>query len=223
MPNATSSAASPTSLSKPSSLAADPSPSASLEALFSEIVTFANHLRQAKALLHRQDNCRPGATGVMQTLALHGARTVSHIARMRLTSRQNIQILVNHLAAVGHVSLTSNPAHKRSGLVTLTESGRALLTAVQGREDQFLADLAARVPAADVSSAALVLRQIRQSLPRADKPASNGKPRPAAGRQRQAEHGKAVVFPNQAPMVEGPPAPRAEPELAENELPVNLL
>src|SRR5262249_2602518 len=111
---------------------------------------------------------------VLEILQLHGDQTVPQIARLRGTSRQNIQILVNKLQAEECVDLVSNPSHKKSCLVRATEKGSGLLQAARRASDSSMALLSAVVPEADVLSTTEILRRIRQTF------FSEGKARPEA-------------------------------------------
>ena len=107
---------------------------ASLESLLVEVTALANQLRKTTALKPRHDNSPQGGWSILQTLGRLGPQTVPDIARTRALSRQNIQVLVNRLESQGYVAVTPNPAHKRSGLVELTEHGRRSLAAVMEYE-----------------------------------------------------------------------------------------
>src|SRR5207247_10216928 len=62
-----------------------------------------------------------GEISVLRALSEHGAHTVPQIARLRDTSRQNIQILVNRLASQGLVEFSSNPDRKSTRLNSSNE------------------------------------------------------------------------------------------------------
>src|SRR5437879_9562655 len=105
--------------------------------ILEEIVFIANLLKRTKT---SQGTRGPfgGITAVLQLLQQTGPQTVPQLARTRGTSRQNIQLIVNRLAKAGHLTLGSNPAHKRSALFELTESGQSLLARTTEREKAFL-------------------------------------------------------------------------------------
>jgi DNA-binding MarR family transcriptional regulator len=110
------------------------------------------------------DGFAAGALGVMRTLSEHGAQTAPQIGRLRGTSRQNIQILVNRLADDGLVEFVRNPAHKRSELVRLTELGKTTFEKEHGQEAAFVAGVASQLPEADVEAVSLVLQKIRDMM-----------------------------------------------------------
>ena len=141
-----------------------PGAHASLESLLAEVTALANQLRKTTALMPRQDDSPQGGWCILQTLGRLGPQTVPDIARTRALSRQNIQILVNRLESQGYVAVTPNPAHKRSGLVELTDRGRGFLATVMEREANSLEGLLPHVPQARLVPAARLLRRLRELL-----------------------------------------------------------
>jgi DNA-binding MarR family transcriptional regulator len=141
-----------------------------VKALFAEVSSLAIRLKVAPVAAPGEDTFASGGLSVLHVLAEHGPQTVPQIARLRGTSRQNIQILVNRLETDGCVELSSNPAHKRSGLVQLTGPGRDLFGRAAEQEDRFLAGLAGRVSAGEVASATSLLHQFRLMLTQAERP-----------------------------------------------------
>ncbi len=71
---------------------------------------------------------------VLEFLDRGGAQTVPELARSRSVSRQHIQSSVNELAALGWLETQPNPAHRRSPLIALTQSGQGRLAAAQAIE-----------------------------------------------------------------------------------------
>lgn len=136
-----------------------------LEGLFAETIALANHFKKAAAALHQQERLPAGGAGVLQALAELGARSVAQIARIRSSSRQNIQMTVNRLQKHGWVEFQENPAHKRSDLVALTEQGRQLIAAAQERQRQHLQNLLAGFSRREIAAATHLLRQLRELIP----------------------------------------------------------
>jgi DNA-binding MarR family transcriptional regulator len=93
-----------------------------------------------------------------------GPQTVPQLARERSVTRQHVQALVNPLVEAGYVELLDNPAHRRSRLVGLTESGRELVTGMDCRESEALSALGVAAPGEELRRAAEVLRSVRESL-----------------------------------------------------------
>jgi len=193
-----------------------------LEALFVEVTALAGQLRWAAASGQGREDCPAAGVGVLRVLESMGPQTVPSIARSRARSRQNIQTLINRLQACGYVALAANPAHKRSGLVQLTDSGRSLVARVAEQEAGAFEPLAAGLPQSGVLAAARLLRRIRgllagdKALP--DEPAglkATRKPRP----RRSGLVRRKAAAPSVA---EAPVLGEASPP-DESEFPVNLL
>ena len=106
----------------------------------------------------------PAETRLLQCLAEHGNRTVPELARLRGTSRQNIQIIANRLAREGCVEFNGNPAHKRSALVRLTDPGRERLKRAEEHESALAAKLRSALPAAELMKASDLLQRIHEVL-----------------------------------------------------------
>lgn len=158
----------------------------------------------------------------MQVLERLGPQTVPAIARIRALSRQNIQTLVNRLESRGFVALTANPAHKTSGLVSLTDAGRTLLAAVKEREANSLAGLLPQVHQARLLPATRLLRRLRLLLAGNESPPDKRvgrRPSPRRSRPRPPPTANPKPFPE---TVASPEEPKpGEPD--ESEFPVNLL
>ena len=198
---------------------------ADIQSLFAQIRALADRQRRATSL---GTNGFPRmGRAILQVLNAHGSLTVPHIARLCCTSRQNIQMWVNRLKASGHVDFISNPAHKKSDLVRLTETGRVFSTSLTEREAELLELASSRVSQAEVLSVTAVLRRIEQLLS-----ADPKLPEEAAGSSRKARQAIRRVAPNRRKIaspkskpqsVETPgAAPQGSPA-AEEEFPLNLL
>jgi DNA-binding MarR family transcriptional regulator len=175
-------------------------PGAGFKILFAEVNGLAIRLKECKL--------SAGGVTILQILAQQGPQTVPQIARIRFTSRQNIQVLVNGLQREGCVELSSNPAHKRSGLVGITGKGREWLARETEREGHFLERLTPRFSEAAVLAAAGLLREVRQMLSPGDGP-------PAEARSERR-------VPRRSPKSPVPVTPETS-QSEETELPVNLL
>jgi DNA-binding MarR family transcriptional regulator len=171
--------------------------------LFDQIMALAIRLRQRADL--------PNAEyAVLEMIHRFGPMTVPQIARARSTSRQNIQILIDRLEAIGRVGLTGNPAHKKSLLVQITENGKASLAASETAQKDFLLELGSRLSEAEVRGTISVLSKVR-SLLSADReenvnPDQGQHPKPLAG----------PVSPSGLKAIKGAEAPVEE-------FPINLL
>src|SRR5262245_66613437 len=103
----------------------------------------ALHLRANAVveLLHERPALTNACRGVLQDLARLGPRTVPQLARRRECSRQHLQMLINRLVAGRMAELVTNPDHRRSHLVRLTDLGRETLEAMWAREAELVEGL----------------------------------------------------------------------------------
>jgi len=168
-----------------------------LTALFSEVNALAIRLKQGVARQAEHKGLPTGGHAVMQILHRSGPGTVPHLARLRCTSRQNIQIVVNRLVRQGYLEFATNEAHRRSPLVLLTEAGSAALAKANVQQQYSLEHLLPHLSEADLTSTTLVLKTLGKLLREKDRatrlhPTQNTpkEPRPAPGARsgRTAEH-----------------------------------
>lgn len=195
---------------------------ASLEALLTEVTVLANQLRKLRTLILRRDDSPSSGLSILQTLGRIGPQTVPDVARALGMSRQNIQVLVNRLESQAYVAVIPNPAHKRSGLVELTERGRRSLAVVIEREAASLEALLPHVSQSRLVPAASLLRQLREllsgkELPPAEIAEARLSPKPAQAPRRPARRRKPASPTAESPVTDEP----IEPD--EEEFPVNLL
>ena len=94
-----------------------------VEQLINEVRLLYQSLVQFGDAIHAGSNVSMGMRAVMEYLDRNGDATVPQVARARRVSRQRIQTLVNPLLERGLVESISNPASKRSPLITLTKTG----------------------------------------------------------------------------------------------------
>lgn len=92
---------------------------------------------------------------------------VAMIARDMGVSRQNVQRIVDELAARGWLAFAPNPRHRRAKLVVLTDRGRDLYAAASARQAPWARGLAQGLSEGDLASAADLLRRLRDRLERA--------------------------------------------------------
>lgn len=184
-----------------------------LEILFEETVDLANRLKKQARKTHRGEPLSASGRILLQSLQLHGEQTVPALAHIRSTSRQNIQVLVNRLAAAGYIEFAENPGHRRSDFVQLTDAGRGLLSTANVREAGLLATLLPHTTETEVKEAAELLRKLRLLL-------GGERKRRKAGVQHTEAH---EVVAAQTATTSTPVRVVVQPEQSEGELPVNLL
>lgn len=106
-----------------------------------------------------------GRRNVLERLHHAGPQSVPQIARAQGLGRQFVQRLVNAALRDGLVELRENPAHRRSQLVALTPSGRALVAGHLDREQRALRAVAAELDAADLEACLRVLGHLAERFP----------------------------------------------------------
>ncbi len=101
---------------------------------------------------------------VMEFLYPNEQLTVPGIASRYDVSRQHVQVTVNNLARKGLLQSVANPRHKRSPLITLSESGRNLFGDIRKDESRLLALLFSNIRDADLETTQLTLASIYEKL-----------------------------------------------------------
>jgi DNA-binding MarR family transcriptional regulator len=105
-----------------------------------------------------------GMRAVLHLLRHNGPMTVPDMGRAQALSRQFVQRMVNDAAARQLVEAVPNPAHKRSSLIRLTESGTAAIDAVLAREHAALRRAGHDLTEADVTACLRVLNRLLDNL-----------------------------------------------------------
>ena len=116
--------------------------------------------RQTVRNLEQASTVPVGVRAVLDLLRVRESLTVPRIADVLGLSRQFVQRCVNEAEEVGWVESRPNPAHQRSSLVVITESGRELVTGIRAGEAESLAPVAATMSRDDVAACVRVLTQL---------------------------------------------------------------
>lgn len=116
--------------------------------------------RQTVRNLEQASTLPVGVRAVLDLLRVRESLTVPRIADVLGLSRQFVQRCVNEAEEAGWVELRTNPAHQRSSLVVITESGRELVTGIRAGESESLAPVAATISRDDVAACVRVLTQL---------------------------------------------------------------
>ena len=193
---------------------------AELEDLLVEVNALGVRLRQAVRGFHSEDDSAFGGQDVLQILSESDGQTVPQIARIRATSRQNIQILVNRLKSRGCVELINNPAHRKSALVRLTARGRASLAIAVAEQEKLTLSLLPHFTESEICGVVKLLRRLRQLL---SAPLGSAK---TVASELDGGHEKLPrqIGRKKAVSNDSEPKPTAwDSQFDENELPVNLL
>ncbi|MFF0744024.1 MarR family winged helix-turn-helix transcriptional regulator [Streptomyces sp. NPDC004111] len=101
-----------------------------------------------------------GVRAVLDLLRAHGPLTVPQLGRAQSLSRQFVQRMVNEAVADGFAETVPNPAHQRSSLVRLTDSGRTAIEAVAAREREVLRGVGGDLTGAEVDACVHVLTRM---------------------------------------------------------------
>lgn len=132
-----------------------------LTELFDEIRLTYNLLAQLTDNLHTEEGVTVGMRAVMEFLQKNGPHTVPEIARARGVTRQRIQILANELIDTDLVTVETNPAHKRSSKLSLSETGTKTMARLTKKEASLLNRQTWPERTKDIASATRVIRGIR--------------------------------------------------------------
>ena len=134
-----------------------------VEQLINEVRLLYQSLVQFGDAIHAGSNVSMGMRAVMEYLDRNGDATVPQVARARRVSRQRIQTLVNPLLERGMVESISNPASKRSPLITLTKTGAKTILEMRRREGR---KMHLAVSDDQIIRAARTLSELRRGLER---------------------------------------------------------
>jgi DNA-binding MarR family transcriptional regulator len=135
-----------------------------LDRLFDEVRLLEHRLVQVAEKLHSGAGVTIPGRAVLEYLLRCGPTSVPDIARARYVSRQHIQTIVDTLADAGLVQSRPNPAHRRSPLFTLTDSGASAITAIHERERQLLKARLTGIDRDEVAAAVALLTAVRGAL-----------------------------------------------------------
>ena len=121
-------------------------------------------LSKVGASLHRSRGVTTAEREVLEFLAEYGSQTVPTMARARGCSRQHIQARVDSLREQGLVRPTSNPAHRKSSLIVLTERGKELFAAMSQLEAELFEVVGERLSAEELAISARTLAIVNRTL-----------------------------------------------------------
>ena len=137
------------------------------------VLTAERLLDEARRLSHalrrwdsvrRQGDLTAAMRTVLELLLFDGPAAVPALARAAGASRQHVQQQVDALLAEGRVERRNNPSHRRSSLIALTDSGRALIQTVRSEELRALSRLQPGVSDDAIADATQALASLREAL-----------------------------------------------------------
>jgi DNA-binding MarR family transcriptional regulator len=103
------------------------------------IVRTARRMRQEAMGAEGSALLSPTLTAALATIEAHGPLTPSELADRERISRPTATRIVARLVEAGLIARAADPADRRSGLLTSTPNGRALLKRLRGRKNAYLA------------------------------------------------------------------------------------
>ncbi|MGZ8666619.1 MAG: MarR family winged helix-turn-helix transcriptional regulator [Solirubrobacterales bacterium] len=95
-------------------------------------------------------NLTPTSAAALATVERHGPLTPSELAKIERVKRPTATRTLRHLAELGLVDRTPDPADGRSALVSVTPAGRERLRRLRGRKNAYLARRMREMPEDDV-------------------------------------------------------------------------
>lgn len=134
-----------------------------LKALLIEVTLTHFHVAAVSRAIAGPSDLTNGQVSLLRSIA-RGPCTVPELASERAIARQPVQRMVLELESMGLVRMKPNPRHKRSRLAALTVAGRRRLEAMERRQSRWAAGFAADLPLRELSRAAELLRELRESL-----------------------------------------------------------
>ena len=132
-----------------------------VELLINEVRLLYQSMLQVGESIHAGSGISMGMRAVLEFLDRNGATTVPDIARARRVSRQRIQTLVNPLVEMQLISITENPASKRSPLMALTRAGSRRILGMRKLEGKRFQN---RLPDQELQNATATLARLRAAL-----------------------------------------------------------
>ena len=92
----------------------------------------------------------PTSAAALATVERHGPLTPSELAELERVKRPTATRTLGHLAGLGLVDRTPDPADRRSALVSITAAGRERLRRLRGRKNAYLARRMREMPEDEV-------------------------------------------------------------------------
>jgi DNA-binding MarR family transcriptional regulator len=103
-----------------------------------------------------------------------GGLTLGEISKRMMVSNGNITLLVDRLAADGHLERSSAPNDRRVQIITLTEKGRSSFGHMAKSHAEWMAELFGGLTKAEVATLLTLLQKVKVGLNAVDIKASRG-------------------------------------------------
>lgn len=137
-----------------------------LLAMLDQNVALFKRMRLMAERLHQQGPCSGALRSILRSLAQSGPQTVPMLARQHQMNRQPMQTFINQLHQQQLIGQQDNPAHKRSPLYALTESGQQLIAEMHQRELDLLQTLPLDIPVTELNQCCALLKRVQQLFDR---------------------------------------------------------
>ncbi|MBE1597664.1 MULTISPECIES: MarR family winged helix-turn-helix transcriptional regulator [Streptomyces] len=132
-----------------------------LSEVFAVLGPLYRRTTRALELKERKEGFPVGVRAVLELLRMGGQpMTVPQMGRTLALSRQFVQRMVNEAAGRDLVEAVPNPAHQRSSLIRLTDTGRSTIDALVARERVLLRQAGDDLTAADIDACVRVLTRL---------------------------------------------------------------
>ena len=128
--------------------------------LIFEASLLARYARSSAITADKSGGLGVGERMVMRLLGMEEGMTVPELARVGVTTRQNVRVVVNRLVAKGLARQTVNPAHRKSPLIQISEDGRKRLAR---SEDSLERQLQGKIGTLDDGELAFAIECLRRT------------------------------------------------------------
>ncbi len=135
-----------------------------LAELLKEIRINYQLLKKGVEFVHKGSDLSVGVRGVIEILNDQGGMTVPHLAKIRHLSRQSVQVMVDQMIKSGWVVTKSNPFHKKSMIIELTDEGRKAYKNMQEQEVKHMRKLEIDVPQKKLEEALKLMGHINEKI-----------------------------------------------------------
>ncbi|CCN68246.1 MarR family winged helix-turn-helix transcriptional regulator [Vibrio nigripulchritudo] len=133
-----------------------------------ELIWASRPLMQAAEVVVEKGLAGTGLTvrmrAVLEVLHNQGGLAVPEIAHYLDIKRQYVQVMVNETLKSGFTEKTENPRHKRSSLISLTQSGRDVIRQVMEQEKELLDEISTDLPEKDITAALSLVKFLVNEL-----------------------------------------------------------
>lgn len=135
-----------------------------LSALLKEIRINYQLLRKGVEFVHGAESIPHSLRAVIEVLFEEKEITVPHLAKLRFTSRQGIQVMVDDMITRGWAEQKPNPFHKKSPLIVLTAQGLQSFERLKEEELKHMRNIQINLPEEKLQEALHTLNSLNTSI-----------------------------------------------------------